>query len=1038
MVKPKKIRLKRKKERIIEKDKLDKKASIQKKSLIIALSLCRQISEKFSSTFKSKTFVNYLLLTFIILGGLYFVYGQSPTFTAQASFTNSAFPISSSIKDDIIFSFNNVIGQNSYNSTSNIYVNNQSLIMFNAPLDYNGTDFFDISGYGNNGTVTPPSSINTNVTWENNDCATGGCVQLTGKNLEIAFPDSPQYNFSKIGNFSFDFWYKFNATQWNSFGFIFGKGLHANSPSRVGWGVSISNSTKLFGFGIDNGTVNNNLNVVGAVDNNWHYWYFAYEGNATNYTLKIYKDGTLNVQSSRQQLLSGDITTNRNLTIGQNGNIGVSAGIIDNIHVYNKSFSSQQVLQLYNDGLKNKSFSTLKSQELITNSTYKAQLIVSNYSDIGTYQNTSELLVKDFVPNPIQINFSKAIKDINFYYGASESSNWEEFAGISRPNGALQDNTLILSNHKNISTKIVRTWIRDLQGTETSAVRLIPYQNDSTTIFYNYTNLDRYVQTVLSIGATPYLSFMYAPDNLTNGSLHSSTKSPINDTAYANYILNVTDHYASLYDITGWYISPWNEPDCGSSPSSDFGTFSANQSGINRFVTMFNITYSIVKTAHPEVLIGGPEFCYLNYNSQVYGLQNNNDRLANFLLGAKNIDFISYHEYGTLASPSTSFDHNSSAIINRTTYLYETVANNIWQVAQQYKPNIPIFLSEYNIDSAFSPANPLIRNQFESAWYASALISLLQTNITGEFYFDASNGASSGADLGFGLWTHDITEGTAPTPAYYMKKDFTKYFINGSSIIDTITYQNSNIDSLGIKRLGDNRRFIAVVNRDNQTWSNITINILDSNLQNTILTNKNTTIQYNVINGQVTFPMSPYEVSFYELNSPPSTPIINSPQNDILATHDLDINISGGDDADSDPVYYGIEISGNSSFGPGSLVYAKYNILKTSNASIYGNVANLDNGNYYIRALADDLASNSSYSQTRQFTINVASGGGVSGGGNPDYGNITQQGNQTGNQTINGNIGLTKFSFISIFLFILAIIVAVIIIKWIMAFLRVA
>ena len=740
-------------------------------------------------------------------------------------------------------------------------------------------------------------------------------------------------------------------------GFFFIK-RHGSSPSTsYGAGIDQASYKAFFQFRLENETLMNVYSPFAVQNGTW--WQYNYVYNKTS--IEMWINGTLVNQTF---VGNNGFQATDDFRIGMNINTNaVLNGSISQLIIYNMSLSQTQIRLNYADYQNNKTLNTLTSDHTLERRFYRTSLYVVNSSEYGIQVNTSYIGIKSNISANIDINYSNIIKTISFQYGLNEKDNIYEFLGMN----VSQSNAPILEYYNRTNTNYVRVWLQ--YWTKPTALNItdtIPYQNTSTEIYYNFTNSDRLVNTVLSVGAIPYVSFTYAPRNLSKNNVAGTD--PVNHTAFAEYVSYVIQNYSVRYNTSRWMFGIWNEPEAG-----------VNGINIDNVTLLFNITYPYVKARNLDIKLGGVnsgDICdgeLLPSNPGGADINVFYKFLSNLSLWGTDIDFISFQRYGGYNCRTSDFiglnDPRGEMSLVKDNF-YNTQSKN-YQMARTYFPNVPIYLAEWNV-MASSPTDPLIQQNFTRAFLGSALHWMLRSNLTGELFFEATSDTSTS---GFGLWSKKLVDGFLAFPSYYTRKDFTTYNVN-SSIIYNGTSSENGIEVLPIKH-SNGRRFITVINTydliSNEDISAVNVNLTFSSdsPQNTILTNKNTTTQYTVTNGQVTFLMSPYEVSFFELNSPPTTPIINSPVNNTYFNDNTpQFFINNSDDADSDPIYYTLMISTEFSFTNTS--YYNGTILKLVNTTNGHNITStLNDGRYYWRVLSSDLASNSSFTEIRNFTIDA-------------------------------------------------------------------
>ena len=130
---------------------------------------------------------------------------------------------------------------------------------------------------------------------------------------------------------------------------------------------------------------------------------------------------------------------------------------------------------------------------------------------------------------------------------------------------------------------------------------------------------------------------------------------------------------------------------------------------------IYNQTAEAMKAQDPTIKVGGPALA-----------RDNEEILAQFLQNCgRNVDFISWHRYGT-GNPEISTDELMSR-----TYNYNQQVRKFRSVASKYIPDrkIPLFLSEYNINYSWKSDERRQNTHIGAVWFASVLKHLAGAGI---------------------------------------------------------------------------------------------------------------------------------------------------------------------------------------------------------------------------------------------------------------------------------------------------------------------
>jgi hypothetical protein len=192
-----------------------------------------------------------------------------------------------------------------------------------------GTTWSDLSGNGNNGTLT-------NMDGANLDSANGGSLTFDGTNEEV----SVDIGNSLVKDFTLEFWMKSDAT-------VEGRGAVAYGGSTYAIIAAYrlkTNSTQFY-FGTTGATNALTLTSVNLADNNWHYIVQSYDG--TN--AKVYVDG--NEELTDNSTFSGNLrsTSNTEINIGRWTASGLFQDMsISSVKVYNRALTASEIKQNFN------------------------------------------------------------------------------------------------------------------------------------------------------------------------------------------------------------------------------------------------------------------------------------------------------------------------------------------------------------------------------------------------------------------------------------------------------------------------------------------------------------------------------------------------------------------------------------------------------------------------------------------------------------------------------------------------------------------
>jgi len=282
-------------------------------------------------------------------------------------------------------------------------VNLSGLVLYLTFDEGSGNIAYDYSGNGNNGTLYNGTNICGGIDacplWV--DGKFGKALQFDGVDDYVLIPHSSSLNLDGYTNsYSIEFWVKAPVQsttgfrimeKWNGVG---------------GYPFSFQGNTNYFLFSIYDGTNFPKVYIYNTFDNSWHH-YVAVVDQSTH-QLKIYKDGVL--ANLTTNTVTSSTANTHPIRIGNNYNGDRPFnGTIDEVRIYNRSLTDDEIKFLYQEGLKK-----LQNSGMIQfNSQIKPYIAISNPSGkiyvenlrVGN-QNSKEIkLIKPFYDLEFDSNF---------------------------------------------------------------------------------------------------------------------------------------------------------------------------------------------------------------------------------------------------------------------------------------------------------------------------------------------------------------------------------------------------------------------------------------------------------------------------------------------------------------------------------------------------------------------------------------------------------------------------------------------------------
>jgi len=248
---------------------------------------------------------------------------------------------------------------------------------------------------------------------------------------------------------------------------------------------------------------------------------------------------------------------------------------------------------------------------------------------------------------------------------------------------------------------------------------------------FDFSRLDRAVDTIRAVGATPVLSLSYMPAAIAKDGV--ITNAPNNWNDWSLVIQKTIEHFSgkSAKNLTGVYYEVWNEPDL-----AQFGKWGLSDS--KNYLTLYEKAAAGAQAAQNvnQFFLGGPATTGL-YKNWVTALLKTGSR----------IDFLSWHTYQT---DPDYFAKDRTNIKD-------------WLMAFPDKQNIKTLITEFGFTG---DKDQRYGTTYAASYTAAVIRKLIDTPPTLAFTFELKDGPG-GQNDGWGLLPHESV-GTAPKPRYHL------------------------------------------------------------------------------------------------------------------------------------------------------------------------------------------------------------------------------------------------------------------------------
>ncbi len=662
-----------------------------------------------------------------------------------------------------------------FNGTNTTLYDDSVVLFMNfdnrSALGENDTHVTDLSKYGNNGTVIG----GVNIFWTP-DGKYGGAFNWTptfGSSINV--DDSDSLDLEEFATIS----------AWvNPESFV-------DTPRILSKSSAYSFYVTTGGFlgvelqGLSGGAVQS-LTKINL--NEWSHVALVY--NSTH--ILIYINGTLD----KTEAQTGNITiTATDLVIGTEGG-NRWKGRLDNIIISNESSSSAKISELYISAITKydeDDWSFYTNQTLESLESYNYSLCIDN----STEEVCSDTRTITNVPKTATVtsNFSNQIGNIRSDFYGTQAFNDDFYSeGLLFDNSCAREvpNNFTLQREKFLDAnfKVLR-WEIDISIIDPDFSISTNY--DEAIEIVEWASDNNVTVNIIVLGTPEWLA------NKTSGYCTSNWKSctSTNNTKFGLAVVAAIDNITNNgihSDLI--QIEVWNEP-YGSQWLNNLSQ--DNQIKATEYVKMYNSTYDAVKSAYPNMKVGGADSLFsadTSINLTTTFISN----LTN-ASGFSKWDMIHLHQYDF-----GIFD-------------LENAVPQLLAICDTYGANCShIYLSEWNLDVSYDFFRTQ-RNAMDVATSYSYILNNFPSNFTyGLWKFSSDSTTNNSCDVFFNLSiTNSFTGETYP--GYNVTKALSISHSGGSTVYNSTTTQSA---VKTISSMNGNEFYITVINTDTEA-RNITV-----------------------------------------------------------------------------------------------------------------------------------------------------------------------------------------------------------------------
>ena len=317
------------------------------------------------------------------------------------------------------------------------------------------------------------------------------------------------------------------------------------------------------------------------------------------------------------------------------------------------------------------------------------------------------------------------------------------------------------------------------------------YQNENgeTCVEYNFTYLDRVMDSYREVGLRPFLELGFMPEKMASGDQtvfywKGNVTPPKTYEAWRALVQALLRHLLERYgeDALTWPIEVWNEPNL---PGFWKGADK------EEYFRLFRETLAAVKEVDARFRVGGPAICGVQ---DVEWMQ---DFMTFCHENALPLDFVTRHFY-TFDTPSEDGHYSYGALRDPDESLKELqVSRDIVDSFPEYK-GIPMHITEFN--TSYRPDSPVHDTTRNAAYVARLLGRLGEVNASYSYWTFGDVFEEMGVPFtpfhgGFGL----VANGCIPKPTFWTFAFFKK--LQGECLVrseETVAVRRADSSVCGV------------------------------------------------------------------------------------------------------------------------------------------------------------------------------------------------------------------------------------------------
>ncbi len=282
-------------------------------------------------------------------------------------------------------------------------------------------------------------------------------------------------------------------------------------------------------------------------------------------------------------------------------------------------------------------------------------------------------------------------------------------------------------------------------------------ENGETKVEYNYTYIDRIIDSYLRLGIRPYLELGFMPEKMASGTQtifywKGNTTPPKDYSLWNDMVIALLKHLKARYgeEVTGWPIEVWNEPNL---PSFWY------KADMEEYFRLFKETFLAIKKYDSRFMVGGPAICGVNDAEWIKSFLTfcrkegiRPDRITRHHYTVEFPERIGHYDYSKLEDSEMRFENLKST-------------RDIIDSFEEFK-GMPIHLTEFS--TSYTPRGVIHDTNINAAYLARQLSRLGDVNEAYSYWtfgdvFEEQGVQNSLFHGGFGL----VASGCIPKPTFW-------------------------------------------------------------------------------------------------------------------------------------------------------------------------------------------------------------------------------------------------------------------------------